>query len=310
MISVVVPSYRRASSLRRCLRGLESQLTVPEEIVVVLRRDDAESEAVVCDHGAPNAKLVFVDEPGVLQAMQAGIRASTGDLIAFIDDDAVAPPDWLSRISDRVQGDVGAIGGRDRIAGQEHPRTLDVGRVTRWGKVIGNHHLGTGEPRDVDVLKGVNMAVRRKVIAIPEGLKGKGAQNHFELAMTLHVQQAGWRVIYDPELVVDHHPAERHDNDARGNPDGAAARAASFNLVLCLLSFRPDLAGRRALYGLLLGDAGTPGLLRGIAAIGRRERSVVRALAPSIRGQVDALWRIHRGRPVRMLELADRRPHV
>jgi hypothetical protein len=141
-------------------------------------------------------------------------------------------------------------------------------------------------------------------------LKGKGAQNHFELAMTLHVQQAGWRVIYDPELVVDHHPAERHDNDVRGNPDGAAARAASFNLVLCLLSFRPDLAGRRALYGLLLGDAGTPGLLRGIAAIVRRERSVLRALAPSIRGQVDALWRIHRGRPVRMIELANRRPHV
>jgi GT2 family glycosyltransferase len=310
MISVVVPSYRRAASLRTCLDGLSEQVTGPGEIIVVLRREDADSETVVRDHGPASAQVVFVEEPGVLHAMLAGARASTGDIVAFLDDDAVAPPDWMSRLSDCLEADVGAVGGRDRIPDQHEPRTADVGRVTKWGRVVGNHHLGIGEPRDVDVLKGVNMAIRRELVAIPDGLKGTGAQNHFELAMLLHVRRAGWRVLYDPEVVVDHHPAKRHDNDARGAPDAAATRAASFNLVLCLLTFRPDLTCRRALYGLLLGDGGTPGILRGLVGLARRERAVVRAVVPSLRGQLDALRRIRAGQPARMLDLGDRGSHV
>lgn len=302
MISVVVPSYRRAASLRECLRSLALQTTSPEEIVVVLRRGDAESGHVVGECGVPHVVMVFTDRPGVLAAMQLGIRSCTGEVVAFIDDDAVAPPDWLSRLCTRMQDGVGAVGGRDRVALQDGRPKFDVGRVTNWGKLVGNHHLGAGNVRDVDHLKGVNMAVKREVVAIPEGLKGDGAQRHFEVATSLYVQQAGWRVLYDPEIVVDHHLAERHDNDARDGPDGAAVRAASYNLVLCLLSFRRDLFARRALYGLLIGDRGAPGIVRGIVAATMREPNIVRAVLPSLCGQLEALREIHRGRRVRMFQ--------
>jgi hypothetical protein len=45
--------------------------------------------------------------------------------------------------------------------------------------LIGNHHLGVGEPREVDVLKGVNMSYRRTAIAdihFDERMRGTGAQ--------------------------------------------------------------------------------------------------------------------------------------
>ena len=300
-ISVVVPSYRRPASLRENLRSLERQATKPEQIIVVLRAGDGESEDVVRGCAIPQASVVFVDRPGVLAALEAGVGSCTGGIVAFIDDDAVAPPDWLTRVQMRMQGGIGAVGGRDRVASHVGSRTVDVGRVTNWGKLVGNHHLGTGGARDVDVLKGVNMAIRRNALAVPTGLKGHGAQPHFEIAMTLHAQSAGWRVLYDPEIVVDHYPAERHDNDRRDRPDAVAVRAASFNLVLCLLSFRRELFMRRAVYGLLLGDRGTPGVIRGLASVVRREHDVMRAVVPSLRGQLDALWRIRGGRPVQML---------
>lgn len=302
MISVVVPSYRRATSLRDCLLGLKTQTTAPKEIIVVLRDGDVESERVVREVALPNVQVAFVERPGVVWAMHIGSRQCSSDVVAFIDDDAVAPPDWTARLSARMQRDVGAVGGRDRLRCKE-PYATEVGRITRWGKLIGNHHLGVGGARDVDVLKAVNMAVKREVLALPDGLRGEGAQNHFEVALSLYVQARGLRVLYDPAIVVDHYPAERHDNDARGNPDAVATRAASFNLVLCLLTFRPGLARRRALYGLLVGDKGCPGLLRGLAAIAKRDRTVVRALLPSLHGQIDALWQIHRGHPARMLLL-------
>jgi hypothetical protein len=50
--------------------------------------------------------------------------------------------------------------------------TRDVGRVGRWGKLVGNHHLGTGSARSVMVLKAVNMAFRREALAVPEQLRG------------------------------------------------------------------------------------------------------------------------------------------
>lgn len=309
-ISVVVPSYRRAASLRRCLDGLGCQASAADEIIVVLRREDIDSQKVVAQHGPATTRTVLVDAPGVLRAMYAGARVSTGDIVAFIDDDAVAPQNWLERLTAHMFDDVGAVGGRDRIAGQEEPRTTDVGRVTTWGKVVGNHHLGAGGVRDVDILKGVNMAIRRQAIAIPDGLKGEGAQNHFEIAMSLHVRQAGWRVLYDPAITVDHFPAARHDNDARGNPDADATRAAAFNMVFCLLTFRPQLTGKRALYGLVLGDRGVPGLIRGLAALIRREPDVTRAALPSLRGQFDALRLVRSGERVRMLALDDPLLHV
>jgi hypothetical protein len=258
---------------------------------------------VVRDSVQPHVHLAVVDRPGVLWAMQAGTRQCTADVVAFIDDDAIAPPDWLTRVSERMGEGVGAVGGRDRLASEQEPRTADVGRATRWGRLVGNHHLGMGGARDVDVLKGVNMAIRRVALAFPDGLLGTGAQSHFEIATSLYVVDAGLRVLYDSEIVVDHYPAQRHDNDARGRPDRAAVRAASYNLVLCLLSFRRALFVRRAVYGLLLGDRGTPGIGRGVMSILRRQPGGIRAVIPSLRGQLDALWDIRHGRPVRMVEL-------
>jgi cellulose synthase/poly-beta-1,6-N-acetylglucosamine synthase-like glycosyltransferase len=232
-----------------------------------------------------------VSAPGVLAAMAAGVRASDSEAVAFLDDDTCPSPDWLCRVLQHLdQPGVGGVCGRDLVADDLGvTRTSDVGRVTHWGKLIGNHHLGSGAARDVEVLKGANMAFRREALALPATLRGSGAQVHWEVATCLWARARGWRLIFDPSITVPHDAALRFGVDRRGRPDASAVEDAAENLVLTLVSCRPELLLRRAAYGFLVGDHDIPGLVRAGVALVRRDSEPLRRLLPSLRGQARAL---------------------
>ena len=304
-VTVVVATYRRPEQLVRCLRGLSAQVREPLEVVVVRRADD-HATASALESAEVRCRVVEVRVPGVVGAMHAGAAAARGDVIAFLDDDTVPPPDWLARLEPHfLDPAVGAVGGRDVIAGQEGPLTATVGRVTAWGKLVGNHHLGTGPAREVDVLKGANMAFARRALALPAGLRGQGAQVHYEIATCLHAQRVGWKLLYDPSVWLRHEPGPRFDADRRDRPDPRAVADAAYNYVLALLTHRPALFVRRALFGLLLGDRAIPGLGRALLAVVRREREVVHRLRPALKGQLEALLAVLRGERVEMVAVAD-----
>jgi glycosyltransferase involved in cell wall biosynthesis len=314
--SVVIPSYRRPAALSRCLTGLASQDRPADEVIVVRRGDDpATAEtALACDRRILD---VVVEEPGVVAAMTAGARAAIGEVIVFIDDDAVPHADWLARMS-RWYGreDVGGVGGRDLVYAPGEARevvalgglTDDVGRVTGSGRLIGNHHRGAGPGREVDVLKGVNASFRREALALPSDLRGAGAQVHWEVASCLWARRQGWRLIYDPAILVDHFPAGRPAGDLRSHAPARITEDAVYNQVMAILSFEPRLFWRRGLYGLLVGDGGDPGVARALAGVLRRDREAVRRLPASLRGQVRALMDFRRGRRLQMLAINQSRP--
>ena len=183
-----------------------------DEIIVVSRREDPTTQEVA--DAAGGVRSVVVDAPGVLTAMRAGARCAGGDYIGFVDDDAEAHQDWLERVMAHfADPSVGAVGGRDIVDPEPRVRLQgDVGRITRFGKLVANHHLGAGPARDVDVLKGANMAFRRAAVAghgFDTRLSGLGAQPHSELSICLPLRKRGLRLVYDPAIVVHHHPASR-----------------------------------------------------------------------------------------------------
>lgn len=297
-VTVVVPSYRRPDQLVSCLQGLAAQRHPADEVVVVCRPDDAQTRRVVAAAPLP-VREVLVHEPGVLAALHTGARAARGDVVAFTDDDAVAHPDWLQRLmAHYADPAVGGVGGRDLLQpplpDAERPST-SVGRFTPWGKQLGFHHVGSGPAADVSVLKGVNMSYRREALALPRDLKGEGAQVHNEVGAGLWARDRGWRLVYEPAARVDHFSGPRFDEDQRSRPSPGAIEREAYNLVLSLLTFRPELTARRAAYGLLLGDQASPGVGRALVAAAQRRPEVVRRLVPSLRGQVSALRDLRRG---------------
>jgi glycosyltransferase involved in cell wall biosynthesis/GT2 family glycosyltransferase len=302
-LSVVVPTYRRAEYIGTCVRGLLGQTLPPCEIVVVTRDDDPETRRVLGEFRDDRLLIVTVGQPSVIRAMVAGVERSSGSIIAFTDDDAVPRPDWVQRLMSHF-GDhtVGGVGGRDVVDTPENaslPLTADVGRLTRWGRTIGNHHLGRGRVREVAHLKGVNMAFRRDALALPVNLRGAGTQLHFEIAMSAWARRNGWRLVYDPAVVVDHSVGPRHDEHRRRRPTGRAVEESAYNLVRSVLTAESTSLWRRACYGLLVGGKDVPGVGRAALAVCRREFDVAARLPSSLLGQVRALAKTRRA-PITM----------
>jgi GT2 family glycosyltransferase len=270
-VSVVIPTYGRPESLARCLDALDAQERPPDETLVVVRGEDLESAAVVNGWGG-SVRMVEVRRPGVVAAMNAGIEASSGDVVALTDDDAAPRVDWLARMLAIYEGDgqVAAVGGRDWVLTKrgllKDGSAERVGMVSWFGRVTGNHHLGVGEAREVDVLKGVNLSVRGELlreIGIDERLRGVGTEHHWEVALCLKLRARGRRIVYDPAVAVDHFPQPRLEDSRQFS--SSELRDATYNETLAVLEYLP--AWRGALYVgwcLAIGTRTAPGVAHAI----------------------------------------------
>jgi GT2 family glycosyltransferase len=307
-IALVIPSYGRPTDLERVLQAARTQTRPFDDIVVALRVGDSASADIATRAGV---RVVTVTEPGVIAAMVAGVASCTSTYVAFTDDDAVPPPSWAALLLARLDADptVVGVGGRDvlydRRGGDATPRpttlTTDVGRFTWTGRLRGNHHCGTGEPTDVVVLKGVNAAYRRSGFALPTFLRGTGAQAHFELAVGSRLRAQGGRLLYDPQITVDHFPAPRVGADQRGAPADSAVEDSIYNL---LRATPPALCTRRYVFTRLIGDGAFPGLVIAVVALLTGRSHIWRRWRPTQRG-LRAAW-ADRALPETWFEVQDR----
>jgi succinoglycan biosynthesis protein ExoM len=102
-VSVVIPTFRRPELLRAAVGSVLEQrgLTVGVEIVVVDNDPAKSAERTVADlAGSPAMALRYLCEPrpGISHARNAGVTASCGSYIAFLDDDEAASPGWLASL--------------------------------------------------------------------------------------------------------------------------------------------------------------------------------------------------------------------
>jgi len=221
-ISVIIPTFKRVEYLTKALRGLAGQRRKADQIVIGVREGDTPTLEFLAS--SPIAlETATTPEPGVIASMTAAAARTDGDVVCFLDDDAEPLPDWLERIEGHFarQPELGIVGGRDLL--QDHPQQREqepllthVGIFTWYGRILGNHHRGGGNYRQVDVVKGCNAAVRGPLlreIGFAQNLRGKGAQVHWEIALCLDLKNRGYSVCYDPALQVIHHIAPRHDDD-------------------------------------------------------------------------------------------------
>jgi GT2 family glycosyltransferase len=222
-VAVLVPTWHRPEDLARCLEALGRQRRAPERVLVVRRADDEDSRRIMAaQSGLPLAE-VLVDEPGQVAALNAGLDALTEDVVAITDDDAAPRPDWVERIARWFarDGRLGALGGRDWVYHEHELQDVvapEVGRVAWYGRFISFHHLGTGPAREVDFLKGANMSFRREAIGslrFDHRLRGRGAEYLNDWAFSLAVKREGWKVVYDPEVAIDHYEGARAKGDGR-----------------------------------------------------------------------------------------------
>ncbi len=171
-----------------------------------------------------SVELLLVQPAGVVHAENAAIARvlkTDFDIISFMDDDAIALPSWINLIKAQFNNNptMAGLGGPDFIF--EQPWTYHdifvktVGKVTWFGKVIGNHHHRSQGLREVDVLKGVNMSIRKKYLTLLDtNLQGsepeKGNGVFWELDLCLAIKKMKGKLFFDPQLLIHHDSNHRH----------------------------------------------------------------------------------------------------
>jgi GT2 family glycosyltransferase len=208
--SVAVVTYERPAFVAHCIENLMAQTRAPVEIIVVDSSTSDETARLVRDRFPAVAYEVCPAGRGATAtARNISYRMASGDVLAFIDDDAFAEPDWLEKLLPLFEDPtVGGVGGRQiRKQPGELVEGVDaIGLLRKDGTLTGNFAADPGRTLDVDHLLGANMAFRRSVI---EGLGGirdgyAGTCIREETDLCLRVGRAGYRLVYTPDAVVEH----------------------------------------------------------------------------------------------------------
>ncbi|MEM7596791.1 MAG: glycosyltransferase [Pseudomonadota bacterium] len=221
--SVVICSYNRyhllGSAIQSCL-DQDIGADAFEMIVVDNSPDHAAAEKfgkAFQDH--KNLTYIVEKTPGISNARNVGVQACSAEIVAFLDDDAIAKPDWLRQMLKAYEdmGDVVvAAGGKvSPIWGTPRPswladNKLGLVSVVDWG--------GSTRPaRAKEWLAGANLSVRKSALenagGFDKALGRRGGEttmlSNEEIHFVERLQQQGGTVLYVPEAEVDHLVDER-----------------------------------------------------------------------------------------------------
>ena len=211
-VSVVVSTHSilRAELLLSCFASLRKQILQPEEILLVLE-PDRELEAFYRSRLSGTLRIITSDETGLSAARNAGVRNARADVVAFIDDDAVADKDWLRNLVMNYDNDeiVGTGGPVEAVWEKGRPNwfpsTLD------W--IVGCTF--DESPHEKALVRnpiGCNMSFRKRVFdvagyfATSLGRRGTSMIGSEESEFCLRLVNAlpNAKIVYDPTATVFH----------------------------------------------------------------------------------------------------------
>ncbi|MCR9124945.1 MAG: glycosyltransferase [Rhodobacteraceae bacterium] len=235
-VSVIVVSRGRPDRLTTCLAGIARVAYAPFEIVVVA--DPQGCAAVGRLAFADEIKLVPFDQPNISAARNAGVARAAGEIIAFIDDDAVPEPTWLSHLAAPfAEADVACAGGH--VLGR-NGFSLQWG--ARWVGRDGQAHglklvsdapvVLTPTPDRAIKTEGTNMAVRRTILAEMGGFDLNFHYFHDETDLNLRLADAGCKTALVPRAMVHHGYAASATRTARRVPRDLFQIGASWAVFL------------------------------------------------------------------------------
>lgn len=231
-VSVVILTFNRAEDLKRCLNSLERQSVRNTEIIVIDNGSTDGTLDLVKEH---SVKLVrdLTKCKGYLRNL--GFRKASAKIVAYIDDDAEADPNWIKEITNTFERfeAADAIGGpaittskqlslRERAGHSKflsflakiyetiilENRLAAVGAIFKSGalSVGGSLHFSAKlkKPFNVDVLTTCNLAVKKSVLKKIGGFDENFIFNNEDVDLCVRIKNAGFKLLFNPKAVVWH----------------------------------------------------------------------------------------------------------
>lgn len=224
-LDIVIPSYNRAALLE-CTLDSVLKATVPEwatvGVTVVDNNSTDNTREVVrrfAEKGPGGIRYLFEEKQGRSSALNAGIAASSGELVGMIDDDEEIAPDWIEVALEAFRDDAELefVGGPYRgLWSAPPPAWLPGDYPAVIGVLDGGPVRFRYDESSPSILPGGNAVIRRATLdrighySEDLGRSGEGLQGAEDVEMYKRLLAAGARGFYLPNLVIHHHvPLER-----------------------------------------------------------------------------------------------------
>ena len=196
-ISVAVCSYNGAKKLEECLSRTE-QLDYPDYEIIVVNDGSTDATPVVASRH--RVKLLNTENSGLSAARNVACEAASGEIVAYIDDDAYPDRDWLKYLAHTFRtGEYAALGG---------PNLLPPGS-SQFAKCVAYAPGGPAHVLISDLvaehLPGCNLAVRRDRLQEVGGFDPQFRVAGDDVDLCWRLQEKGCTLGFAPSAVVWHH---------------------------------------------------------------------------------------------------------
>jgi glycosyltransferase involved in cell wall biosynthesis len=217
-ISAIICTHNRDRYLGLAIDSLLQQDLDNFEILVIDNASTDTTRAVVeARLSDPRLRYVHESTLGLSAARNRGAQESQAPILAYLDDDAIATPQWLSHLVKSYEQDdkLAIAGGKVTLIwtdGMMPPSWLSEALAGNLGAYdLGNQIVAIEQPGLTP--RGLNYSIRRTFLDqvggfdLKLGRVGKNLLSNEELHMTELALDRGWHVTYLPEALVAHHVA-------------------------------------------------------------------------------------------------------
>ncbi|MEA5617097.1 glycosyltransferase [Cronbergia sp. UHCC 0137] len=215
-ISAIICTYNREAYLGAAIDSLLAQNFPANFEVLVVDNGSSDRTREVVEQRAANPRLRYIFEPtvGLSVARNTGAREAKADILAYLDDDAVASPHWLEVLYTTYQDNakIAIAGGKVTLIwppNTQQPKWLSPGLAGNLGAYdLGENLVYIQNPGLTP--RGLNYSIRRSFLAEIGGFDthlgrvGKNLLSNEELQMTEFALAQGWQVAYIPAAIVAH----------------------------------------------------------------------------------------------------------
>jgi len=196
-VSVVVCTYNGAATLEDCLDGLD-KLEYPDYEVIVV--DDGSTDSSPQIAAGHDVRLIRTENRGLSSARNTGMQEATGEIIAYIDDDARPDPHWLGYlVAEFARGDHCAVGGPNIAPGGEG-LIADCVANSPGGPI----HVLLSDA-EAEHIPGCNMAIRAEALRAIGGFDSQFVTAGDDVDVCWRLTEQGWTIGFAPAAFVWHH---------------------------------------------------------------------------------------------------------
>jgi len=195
-ISIVVCSFNGSPTIRDTLNGLLN-LDYPDLEVIVVNDGSCDSTPKIASEYP--FKLISTENRGLSNARNTGIDAATGEIVAFIDDDAYPDPHWLRFLALAFkEGKYAGVGGPNLPVPEDGWKSEAVGNAPGPNPVVLTERVAEHIP-------GCNMAFKRNALKEIGGFDPVFRTAGDDVDLCWRIRESGGVIGYSPAAVVWHH---------------------------------------------------------------------------------------------------------